>query len=112
MSQAKAELSPLRNAAFRNLFSAQVIALVGTGMTTVALTLLAYDLAQENAGVVLGTALAFTVMNALYEPIINRGLYKIEASWILEENQAMRNIMEQMGGFVTKRYRMYQKSML
>lgn len=57
-----ASLSPLANAAFRRLFTAQVIALVGTGLTTVALTLLAYDLARENAGVVLGTALAFKMV--------------------------------------------------
>jgi len=54
--------SPLRNSAFRRLFTAQVIALVGTGMTTVALTLLAYDMVQENAGAVLGAALAFKMV--------------------------------------------------
>lgn len=63
--------SPLRNSAFRRLFTAQVIALVGTGMTTVALTLLAYDMVQENAGAVLGTALAFKmVAYVVFAPII------------------------------------------
>ncbi len=37
--------NPLHNTSFRKLFAAQVIALVGTGLSTVALTLLAYDLA-------------------------------------------------------------------
>lgn len=46
--------NPLLNASFRKLFAAQVIALVGTGMSTVALTLLAYDLAGGNAAAVLG----------------------------------------------------------
>ena len=64
-------ISPLENAEFRELFSAQVIALVGTGLTTVALTLLAYDLAEEKAGVVLGTALAFKmVAYVVFAPII------------------------------------------
>lgn len=48
----------LRHPAFRRLFSAQVVALVGTGLATVALALLAYDLAGDDAGAVLGTALA------------------------------------------------------
>ena len=38
---------------YRHLFSAQVIALFGTGLTTVALGLLAYDLAGPRAGAVL-----------------------------------------------------------
>ncbi|MFC3715561.1 MFS transporter [Luteimonas soli] len=48
----------LRHPGFRRLFLAQVVALVGTGLATVALALLAYDLAGERAGAVLGTALA------------------------------------------------------
>jgi MFS family permease len=54
--------SPLANATYRRLFGAQVIALVGTGLTTVALTLLAYDLADENAGAVVGIALALKMV--------------------------------------------------
>ena len=48
----------LRHRSFRHLFLAQVVALVGTGLATVALALLAYDLAGAQAGAVLGTALA------------------------------------------------------
>ncbi|MFJ6479212.1 MFS transporter [Streptomyces sp. NPDC091682] len=51
-------LSVLRNGTYRRLFTAQVIALVGTGLATVALSLLAYELAGERASAVLGTALA------------------------------------------------------
>jgi MFS family permease len=53
---------PLANSSYRRLFGAQVIALVGTGLTTVALTLLAYDLANENAGAVVGIALALKMV--------------------------------------------------
>ncbi len=67
---------------------------------------------QEFQHTRVGPALAFSVMRALHGPIISRGLKRVEASWILEQNQGMRNIMEQVGGFVTKRYRMYQKSLL
>ncbi|AKJ75457.1 MFS transporter [Xanthomonas oryzae] len=52
----------LSNSVFRRLFVAQVVALVGTGLATVALALLAYDLAGAQAGAVLGTALAIKMM--------------------------------------------------
>ena len=55
-------LSILSNRTYRHLFAAQVIALVGTGLLTVALGLLAYDLAGADAGVVLGTALAIKMI--------------------------------------------------
>ena len=46
-------LSTLRNPSFRHLFAAQIVALVGTGLATVALGLLAWQLAGDNAGAVL-----------------------------------------------------------
>ncbi|MFD5778794.1 MFS transporter [Streptomyces sp. NPDC126933] len=52
----------LRNRTYRHLFTAQVIALVGTGLATVALSLLAYDMAGANASAVLGTALAIKMV--------------------------------------------------
>jgi hypothetical protein len=55
-------LSVLCNRTYRHLFAAQVIALVGTGLATVALGLLAYELAGKNAGAVLGTALAIKMI--------------------------------------------------
>lgn len=55
-------LNVLANRTFRHLFAAQVIALLGTGLATVALGLLAWQLAGENAGLVLGTALAIKMI--------------------------------------------------
>ena len=52
----------LRHRTYRRLFLAQVVALVGTGLATVALGLLAFRLAGENAGAVLGTALAIKMV--------------------------------------------------
>jgi len=52
----------LRNPTYRSLFSAQVLALLGTGLLTVALGLLAYDLAGDKAGAVLGTALTIKMV--------------------------------------------------
>jgi MFS family permease len=55
-------LDILSNRIYRHLFTAQVIALIGTGLATVALGLLAFDLAGDNAGMVLGTALAIKMV--------------------------------------------------
>lgn len=55
-------LSVLSNRIYRHLFLAQVIALVGTGLATVALGLLAYEIAGADAGAVLGTALAIKMV--------------------------------------------------
>ncbi|MQY07661.1 MFS transporter [Actinomadura macrotermitis] len=52
----------LRDRTYRHLFAAQAIALVGTGLATVALSLLAYDLAGADASAVLGTALAIKMV--------------------------------------------------
>lgn len=54
--------APLADRTYRHLFMAQVIALAGTGLSTVALALLAYDLAGGEAGAVLGTALALKMV--------------------------------------------------
>jgi MFS family permease len=54
--------SPLRDRTYRHLFAAQVLSLAGSGLTTIALALLAYDLAGSEAGAVLGTALAIKMV--------------------------------------------------
>lgn len=55
-------LAPLKNRAYRHLFAAQVCALLGTGLTTLALGLLAHDLAGAQAGEILGAALAIKMI--------------------------------------------------
>ncbi|MEU4837174.1 MFS transporter [Nocardia testacea] len=57
-------MSLFAHRAYRRLFAAQVSALCGTGLATVALGLLAYELAGRDAGLVLGTAL--TIKMAVY----------------------------------------------
>lgn len=52
----------LADRTYRHLFAAQVVALLGTGLATVALGLLAYDLAGEGAAMVLGTVLAIKMV--------------------------------------------------
>ena len=54
----------LADRTYRHLFLAQVVALLGTGLATVALGLLAYDLAGDGAAMVLGTV--FTIKMVAY----------------------------------------------
>jgi len=57
-------LSVLYDRTYRHLFLAQIVALLGTGLATIALGLLAYDLSGERAGLVLGTI--FTIKMVAY----------------------------------------------
>ena len=57
-------LSVLTDRTYRHLFLAQIVALLGTGMATIALGLLAYDLAGDRAALVLGTV--FTIKMVAY----------------------------------------------
>jgi MFS family permease len=62
----------LKHPVYAKLFAAQVIALLGTGLLTVALGLLAYDLAGGRAGAVLGTAFAIKmVAYVVLAPVAN-----------------------------------------
>lgn len=55
-------LDILKHRTYRHLFFAQVVALLGTGLTTVALSIVAFNLAADEAGKVLGTAMAIKMV--------------------------------------------------
>lgn len=55
-------LRVLREPSYAKLFCAQVVALLGTGLLTVALGLLAFEIAGGDAGIVLGTALTIKML--------------------------------------------------
>lgn len=55
-------IAVLRNPTYAKLFSAQVIALLGTGLLTVALGLLAFDVAGGDAGIVMGVAMTIKMV--------------------------------------------------
>lgn len=57
-------LQILADRTYRHLFAAQVVALLGTGLATVALGLLAFDLAGDHAAMVLG--MVFTIKMVAY----------------------------------------------
>jgi hypothetical protein len=59
----------------------------------------------------LGPGLAFLVIDAIRRAAVGAGMHEVEMSWILADNMGMRNIIESIGGTVSKRYRMYEKSL-
>ena len=60
---------------------------------------------------ILGAALAFMVIASSQQPGLKLGIKEVELSWILEDNTAMRNIIESIGGRVYKTYRIYHKAL-
>ena len=59
----------------------------------------------------LGPALAFLVIDKAREALVRRKVKAVEMSWILEDNDGMRNIIESIGGVAYKRYRIYEKTL-
>jgi hypothetical protein len=57
----------------------------------------------------IGPLLAIAVIDAVSRAAVQRGIERVELSWILEDNRATRHIIETIGSRMTKRYRMYEK---
>lgn len=57
----------------------------------------------------IGVALACLVIDAPRKAALARGFKDVELSWILEDNVAMRSILDSIGCKQYKRYRIYQK---
>ncbi len=70
-------LEVLSNSVFRRLYTAQVTSLVGTGLTTVALALLAFELGGQNAGQVLGIVLGLKMLAYVAAAPIFSGFWHI-----------------------------------
>ncbi len=58
-----------------------------------------------------GPGLALSVVNALREPAIRKGIETVEMSWILENNAGMKKIIDILGGYQSKHYRVYEKQL-
>lgn len=101
-------LQVLRNTAYRRLFVAQVVALVGTGLLTVALGLLAYELAGSAAGAVLGTALAIKMMAyVVVAPIISAAAYRVPRQVLLVGSDMVRATIAVLLPFVDQTWQIY-----
>ena len=101
-------LSPLRNRIYRQLFAAQVIALAGTGLATVALGLLAYELAGSDAGAVLGTALAIKMIAYVgVAPLANAFACRLPRRAFLVAMDAVRAAIALLLPFVDQVWQVY-----
>ncbi len=59
----------------------------------------------------LGAALAYEVIGDAQKAVIKCGIKKVELSWILEDNMAMRNIIRDGGAREYKTYRIFSKDL-
>lgn len=101
-------LEVLRHRRFRRLFTAQVVALVGTGLLTVALGLLAYDLAGRAAGAVLGTALAIKMIAYVgVAPVISALTDRVSRRTLLVSADVVRAVIALLLPLVTHIWEIY-----
>ncbi|MFB7618383.1 MFS transporter [Kitasatospora sp. NPDC056181] len=101
-------LSVLREPTYRHLFAAQVVALVGTGLATIALGLLAYDLAGADAGSVLGTALAIKMVAYVgIAPVVGALAHRIPRRRLMVASDLTRATVALMLPFVTTVWQVY-----
>lgn len=100
--------SPLAHPVYRRLFTAQVVALVGTGLATVALALLAYDIAGGDAGIVLGTALALKmVAYVAVAPVVGGFAHRLPRRQLLIALDLVRAAAVACLPFVTEVWQIY-----
>lgn len=91
---------PLNNKLFRRLFLMQSIALIGNGLTTTALALLAYELQAQQVTLVLGAAmavkmLAYILIAPLAMAMFSKlfALYQINVKWLLVGSNLARAVL-------------------
>lgn len=98
----------LRNRTYRSLFSAQVLALLGTGLLTVALGLLAFDLAGDAAGAVLGTALTIKMVAYVgVAPLVAALVDRLPKKAVLVTADVVRLAIALLLPFVTEVWQIY-----
>mgnify|MGYP000270928602 CR=1 FL=1 len=100
--------SPFSNKTYTKLFLAQVISLVGTGVTTIALALLAWQLAKDEAGLVLGIALSLKmVAYVFFTPLITAFVHKLPRRLWLVSLDIIRACIVLYLPFVTEVWEIY-----
>jgi MFS family permease len=101
-------LTVLGNRVYRQLFIAQVVALLGTGLLTVALGLLAFDLAGARAGAVLGTALAIKMIAYVgVAPVVNAVVARLPVKPVLVGADVVRAAMALCLPLITEVWQIY-----
>lgn len=101
-------LAVLRNGVYARLFGAQIVALAGTGLLTVALGLLAYDLAGSNSGAILGTALTIKMLAYVgLAPVITALVARLPKKPVLIAADLVRAAMALCLPFITEPWQIF-----
>ena len=101
-------LEVLKNTTYRHLFLAQVIALIGTGLITIALALQAYDIAKGQAAQVLGIALAIKMIAYIgVAPIASAFAERLPRKKVLVGLDVIRALTALCLSFVTQIWQIY-----
>lgn len=101
-------LDILKHRTYRHLFFAQVVALLGTGLATVALSLLAFDLAGNEAGQILGTAMAIKMTAyVLIAPLASAFAENVSRRMLLVSLDVVRALTALALPFVTEIWEVY-----
>jgi MFS family permease len=101
-------LSPLTDRTYRHLYAAQLLSLLGTGLATVALGLLAFELAGADAGAVLGTALAIKMVAYVsVAPVAGAFTHLVPRRTLLVALDLMRALVAVALPFVTEIWQVY-----
>lgn len=101
-------LTVLKNPSYARLFSAQIVALLGTGLLTIALGLLAFEIAGGDAGLVMGVAM--TVKMVAYvavAPVVNAWLSSVPRKRVLIGADIVRALIALGLPFVTEAWQIY-----
>ncbi|MCG5481068.1 MFS transporter [Sinorhizobium alkalisoli] len=101
-------LSVLSNPTFRAFYLAQIASLVGAGLATVALGLMAFELAGSAAGAVLGTALALKTLTTVgLSPFVTAWLERFSRRSVLIGLEIARGAVIFLFPFVTEVWQVY-----
>ncbi|WP_243888759.1 hypothetical protein [Dermatophilus congolensis] len=101
-------LRVLTHRTYAKLFSAHVIALVGTGLLTVALGLLAFDIGGGNAGLIMGTAMTIKMGAYVFvSPIATAFVSRLPRKPVLIGAEITRAAVALCLPFVTEAWQIY-----
>lgn len=101
-------MSVLKNRTYATLLAAQVVALLGTGLLTVALGLLAVDIAGGDAGVVLGVAMTIKMVACVaVSPVATALVVRLPRKTVLVAADLIRAGVAVSLSFVTEAWQIY-----
>jgi len=67
---------------------------------------------RKHQGTLLGSALAFAIIDRIRQEHLRQGTREVELSWVLEDNWPMRRMIEALGAEAYKTYRIYERSLI